>query len=245
MDTDLLLLSMLVIFLAGVAQSITGFGFGLVAVPLMTLFLEPSVAVPIIVIEGLLVNLLILARGMQHVQLRRMSLLSAASLAGVPLGVWMLAELDAQTLRIYIGGLMLLAGSLFLAGFRRQVSHEVAAGLPVGFSSGLLAGSISMPGPPIILFFANQGMDRDAFRNTLVFVITAQLVLALPLYANRGLLPAEALVWSAQIFPALLVGGFIGLRLSRYVGEALFRRLTLLTVLAAGVLSLATGLGVF
>src|SRR5262245_43558246 len=42
MGTEQLLAAMFVIFLAGVAQSLTGFGFGLVAVPLMTLFISPA-----------------------------------------------------------------------------------------------------------------------------------------------------------------------------------------------------------
>jgi uncharacterized membrane protein YfcA len=244
MGNEELVAAMAVIFLAGVAQSMTGFGFGLVAVPLMTLFLSPSTAIPIIVIEGLLLNLLLLGRGFRWARLNSMSGLAAAGLAGVPMGVWLLASMDASTLRIYIGLLMLAAGLVFASGLRLRIANQHLASIPVGFASGVMGGSVSMPGPPIILFFANQKMPAADFRMNLVFVVTLQLLLSLPVYYANDLLPQRAFVWSAAILPALLLGSVAGTRLLGLVSERMFRRLTLTTVIAAGVICLLTGLGV-
>jgi uncharacterized membrane protein YfcA len=243
MGTEQLLAAMLVIFLAGAAQSLTGFGFGLVAVPLMTLFISPAAAIPIIVIEGLLLNLVILAQGRRAARLSDMSVLTVAGLAGVPLGVWLLATMEPDSLRIYIGLLMLAAGLMFASGLRVRVNSERVAGVPVGLASGVLGGSVSMPAPPIILFFANQGMPPVEFRSNLVLIITLQLIVSLPVYYANDLLPQRAFVWSAAILPALLLGGFIGSRLLHVVSEQLFQKLTLGAVIAAGLVSLATGLG--
>lgn len=243
MGTEQLLAAMVVIFLAGAAQSMTGFGFGLVAVPLMTLFMAPSAAVPIIVIEGLVINAIILRQGYRGINLRRMSVLSLAGLAGVPVGVWLLATMSADSLRIYIGALMVVAGLIFASGLRIAVRNERLAGVPVGLASGVLGGSVSLPGPPIILFFANQNMPPAEFRANLVLIITLQIIVSLPIYAANGLLPASAFGWSAVILPALLLGSFVGYRLLHLVSPVVFRRLTLLTVIAAGLVSLATGFG--
>jgi uncharacterized membrane protein YfcA len=244
MGTEQLAAAMAVIFLAGAAQSMTGFGFGLVAVPLMTLFLTPAAAIPIIVIEGLVVNLMILGRSFRGSQIGRMSSLAVAGLAGVPIGVWLLASMEANTLRVYIGLLMLAAGLVFASGLRLQVANERLAAIPVGIASGVMGGSVSMPGPPIILFFANQKVPAATFRINLVLVITLQLLLSLPVYYANDLLPARAFAWSAAILPALLLGSVVGTRLLGIVSEQAFRRLTLGTVIAAGVISLLTGLGV-
>ncbi|MGE0059492.1 MAG: sulfite exporter TauE/SafE family protein [Dehalococcoidia bacterium] len=243
MGTEELIAAMFVIFLAGAAQSMTGFGFGLVAVPLMTLFLAPSAAIPIIVITGLFVNLMILWQGKRQIRLGGMSSLAVAGLAGVPVGVWLLASMEASTLRIYIGVLMLAAGLVFASGLRVRVANERLAAVPVGLASGVMGGSVSMPAPPIILFFANQKMAPADFRANLVLVVTLQLLVSLPVYYANDLLPQRAFVWSAAILPALLVGTVIGSRLIGVVSERGFRRLTLATVIAAGVISLLTGLG--
>jgi uncharacterized membrane protein YfcA len=243
MGTEELVAAMVVIFLAGAAQAMTGFGFGLVAVPLMTLFLSPASAIPIIVIEGLVLNLMVLAQSSRQVRLRQIGPLSVAGLAGVPLGVWLLANLDPSSLRVYIGVLMVAAGVLFSTGLRVSVSNPRLAGIPVGFASGVLGGSVSMPAPPIILFFANQKLPPSEFRLNLILIITLQLLLSLPVYAANDLLPQKAFVWSAAILPALLLGGVIGTRLLGVVSDRVFRYLTLGAVVAAGLLSLLTGLG--
>jgi len=243
MELEQLLAAMLVIFLAGVAQAMTGFGFGLVAVPLMTLFIAPSAAIPIIVLEGLILNLMILYQGRRVVRMQRIGTLAIASLAGVPAGVWLLATMQPDLLRVYLGVLMVAAGLVFASGLRVRVNNEHLAGVPVGFASGVLGGSVSMPGPPIILFFANQGLPPVEFRSNLVMIITLQLVLSLPVYAAAGLLPASSFISSAAILPALLSGGVVGSRLLGVVSDRLFRKLTLVTVIAAGVVSVATGAG--
>lgn len=242
-DLSLLLPAMAIIFFAGLAQAITGFGFGLVAVPLLTLFLSPKDAIPIVSLEGLAVNFLILYRGMKYADLGRVRLLLGASLLGVPVGVWMLSALDADTLRLYIGVIMLLAGTAFMTGFRRRFEREQLASAPVGFSSGVLAGSISMPGPPIILFFTNQDIAREVFRTNLVLVVTLQLFLILPIYAARDLLPVDSLASAGLILPALLLGGLAGTYLSHHISDSLFQRLTLVTVIVAGLISILTGAG--
>lgn len=243
MGSEELVLAMAVIFLAGAAQAMTGFGFGLVAVPLMTLFLAPAVAIPVIVIEGLILNLIMFVQGVRRADLQGMRSLALAGLAGVPAGVWLLATLDASLLRVYIGLLMLAAGLMFAGGLRVRVANERLAGIPVGLASGVMGGSVSMPGPPIILFFANQGMPPLQFRQNLVMVITLQLVLSLPVYYLNDLLPPRAFLWSAAILPALLLGGVVGTRLLSIVSERLFRHLVLGGVITAGALSLLAGLG--
>lgn len=244
MGTEQLLAAMLVIFLAGAAQSMTGFGFGLVAVPLMTLFLSPSATIPIVVIEGLVLNIIILYQSRGRLELRRMSTLAAAGLVGVPMGVFLLASMEANSLRVYLGLFMVAAGLMFASGLRIRVNNERLAAVPVGIASGVLGGSVSMPAPPIILFFANQGMPPAEFRSNLILAITLQLIFSLPLYAAAGLLPASAFVSSAAILPALLIGGVVGTRMLGLVSPEVFRKLTLLTVVAAGLVSLLTGLGV-
>ncbi len=62
LETEALLLGLLVIFAAGLTQSLTGFGFGLIATPLLTLFISPKLAPPIVLVNGIILNFLILSQ---------------------------------------------------------------------------------------------------------------------------------------------------------------------------------------
>jgi uncharacterized protein len=243
-EPHLIALALLVVFCAGVVQGLTGFGFGIVAVPILTIFISPKLAAPMTLLNSLVLNAMILQRSPADADLGRIWPLVLAGLAGVPLGAWVLVNADVDTLRIDVGATTVVFTLLFLSGFRREVSHEKLASIPIGFVSGLMQGSINMAGPPVILFLTNQGLPRHVFRASIVAYFLILSLLTLPLLVAGGILNGTALVAALIVLPGLLAGGLIGTRLIHSVDEAHVRKLTLFIVLGAGVSSLLSGLDV-
>lgn len=244
LDVELLLLAMLVIFIAGITQSLTGFGFGLVAIPLLTLFMSPKLAPPVVLLDGLALNLLIMRRAYPSVQVSRIWILTLAGICGVPIGVWILANWDVDALRIYIGIMTCMAAGLFLKGFERKIRNEKAASVPIGFVSGIMSGSINMSGPPVILFFANQNLPRQIFRSNIVAYFICLQIAGVPLMIASGLMSIEAATTSALLLPGLFIGGMVGAAFSQRVDDMVVRQITLVIVSFAGLLSVLSGLGV-
>ncbi len=233
------------VFLAGMTSGLTGFGLALVATPLLILVLPPKVVVPLLALHGTLNNALILYESRKWVDLRRIWPLMLAGIAGVPLGAYLLVVWDVNTLKAFIGTAVALAALAFLLGFRRQFRRERLAALPIGLVSGLLNGSVGMAGPPVILFFANQGVEKRAFRGNLAAYFVALSVVTVPAYAVGGLVTGQVLAYAALLLPVQALGLFAGTRLVNRVDEALFRRVALAVVGVAGLLALATGLQLF
>ena len=231
-----------IVFLAGVTHGLTGFGYALASVPLLIIYLSPKVAVPVVLIHSVIINAIVLAEVWRFVELRRIWLLMAAGIVGMPLGTWMLIVLNANVLKALMGLVVTLSGAAFLLGFRREVRTERVASLPLGLSSGVLGGSTAMSGPPVVLFFANQGMDKRVFRANLVAYFLALNLATLPLHGVGGLLQRDVLVYTGLLVPALLAGAVGGMALARRVPERPFRLITLLVVTVAGVVSIASGL---
>jgi uncharacterized membrane protein YfcA len=148
------------------------------------------------------------------------------------------------SLRIYIGVMTCVAAAFFLSGFRREIKNEQLISAPIGFVSGVMSGSINMAGPPVILFFANQNLPRMIFRANIIAYFVALQVAAVPLLIYHRILTMEAFLSSIVLFPSLLVGGFVGGKLSTKVDDRIVRTITLLIVTFAGVLSICNGLGV-
>jgi uncharacterized membrane protein YfcA len=236
-DPHLIALALLVVFCAGVVQGLTGFGFGIVAVPILSIFLSPKLAAPMT-----LLNSMVLQRSHADADLRRFWPLVLAGLAGVPFGAWVLVNADVDTLRLFIGAATIAFTLLFLAGFQRPVENERLASLPVGFISGLMQGSINMAGPPVILFFTNQRLPRTVFRASIVAYFLILGLLTLPLLVAGDIFDREALLTGLIVLPALFAGGALGTRLIPHVDEPLVRRIALGIVLAAGVTSVLSGL---
>jgi uncharacterized membrane protein YfcA len=231
------------LFVAGLVTGLTGFGLALIATPLLVLILPPRVVVPLLALHGTVNNLLILYESRRSLDLRRIWLLTLAGMAGVPFGAYLLAVCEAGVLKAAIGVAITISALAFLLGFKRHLAHERLASVPIGLVSGLLNGSMGMAGPPVILFFANQGVEKATFRANLVAYFTAVNLVTVPAYLLGGLITRPVATYAALLLPALAVGLWAGIGLARRVDEQAFRRVVLLVVGGAGLLAVVSGMG--
>jgi hypothetical protein len=229
-------------------QSATGFGFALVLSPALFAVLEPVEAVTTLLVLGLALNLLVLFEGGRpdHVDWRRLAPMLAAALPGMAVGALLLGLLSKATLQVGVGLAVIAAALWQLWGpeeARRWASGR-AAGWATGFLSGALTTSISVSGPPIVLWLEAHGVRPLEFRASL-----AASFLALNLTGGLVLLAVEG----SGALDAGTVAPLLGLLLVGYaLGAFAFRRLppdrfstaVLALVLAAGVGSVMAGLGV-
>ncbi len=241
-DLPLILLSAAAVFASGVVQGATGFGFVIIAGPVLATYLEPTLVVPVMVSLGFVVTLGVLYHGRRWVDVRRVWVLTLAGAVSTPVGALLLVSLASGTLKLIMGGVVVATGLAMLFGLHRATRHERAASVPVGLASGLLAGSAGVAGAPIILFFANQGVDPRTFRANIVFYLQIVSLVALPSFFVGGVLTADALTLAAALLPASLAGMGAGIWLSSRLSAVLFRRAALVVVLIAGVGAMAAGI---
>lgn len=237
MSLGLLVLVALVAFvLAALAQSVTGFGSALVAVPLLGLVTAPTVAV----VAATLVSLVLTAgawrRERSHVDPPLARSLTFAGLLGLPVGLLAVSLLEERVLGLLVATVVLLAVPvLALAPGLRP--HPAPAGV---LSGALLAGT-GMNGPPLVL--ALQHLEPRRFRATLQAVFCGQDAVAVAAFAVLGLVTTDVAVVAAA--------GVLGLPLGWAVGDVLFRRLSrerlrglvVATLVVTAVVSGATHLG--
>ncbi len=241
-DLPLILVSAAAVFVSSVVQGATGFGFVIIAAPVLATYLEPTLVVPVMVSLGFIVTLGVLYHGRRWVDVRRVWVLTLAGAASTPVGALLLVSLSSGTLKLLMGAVVVATGVAMLLGLQRATRHERAASVPVGIASGVLAGSAGIAGAPIILFFANQGVDPRTFRANMVFYLQIVNLVALPSFFVGGVLTADALSLTAALLPASVAGVGVGIWLSSRLSAALFRRAALVVVLIAGVSAMAAGI---
>lgn len=238
-------LAFIAVLLASLIAGLTGFGFAIVAVPILMLLMPPKVVVPLVQLLSAVLQIAILVEARQWLDLRRMWPLLLAGVAGVPLGTYLLLILEPQTLRILVGAVVIITSIAMLAGWRWSVRNEKLASVPVGMAGGALGASTGIPGPPVILFFANQEMPKQTFRANLVLYFTCVgLVAVLSLLAG-GLITREILVHWAGLLPAVALGMLAGTWLARRTDQARFQQVTLGVLFLTGAAAIATGLNLF
>lgn len=242
-------LAALAVFAGAVLQSATGFGFALVAAPILFALLGPQQAVTAGVLLGLLLNVLTLAteRRRPAVRTREAGLLLAWSLPGLGLGAVALRELSEELL----SGLVAVAVLAALALRVRSRSRATGAGAapvrrsawqpPVaGVTSGALSTSTSLSGPPLVFYLLARGATPAAMRDTLAAIFVVQALLGIPALLMTGTFELPASLWA--LIGAGLAGQLLGRRAfawlqgERYeVAVLALLTLTALIALVAGV----------
>jgi uncharacterized membrane protein YfcA len=113
------------------------------------------------------------------------------------------------------------------AGVRWPIKRERAVAVPFGAGVGVLYALTTISGPPLVLFFNNQGLDKADFKVALAITRTAESTLTLVAYAFLGLFSVEstALVW--WLVPGILLGVPLGHWLIRRLSAEPFRRICL------------------
>jgi uncharacterized membrane protein YfcA len=220
------------VFAASVLRGFTGFGFGLAAVPILSLALPPAQVVPFVVVLQVVVGVGGLRAAWRLCDRRAVLGLVPGLLAGIPLGLLILTALPPNPVRLVIG--LVIAGSVVLLwrGVRlpRDPSRLLTAG--IGVTSGVLSGLSSMGGPPIIVYLLALGHDAATVRaSSIVFFLASGVTSAVPMTAT-GLVTREVLAWTALSVPVLFGGSWFGtwgFRRARPVHH----RMTALVVLSA------------
>jgi uncharacterized membrane protein YfcA len=240
--TPLLIVALALVAGSAVIQGMVGFGFNILVVPLLALFIDPKVVVPTVILHNVLLDCVVLASAWRFANLRRIWVLVLAGMVSTPVGVILLGVVNPEPLRIFIGLAVVASGTALLMGVQRTLSNEYAASAVAGSMGGAMNGLVGMPGPPVILLFANQGMEPREFRANIVTYFTVITFIAVGSYWLHGALTRDVLVLTLVTLPATAVGVLFGIRLHGRVSVEAFLRVSLVLVILAGSSALVAGL---
>jgi uncharacterized membrane protein YfcA len=237
----LLLLYVILMFVASLLQAIVGFGRALVTVPLALLFLSKETVVCSMFVVGLSLNGFLSARIRAPISPRPVVILFLASLFGLPVGLSILRAIPMDSMKVFVGCLVVLFAILLRWGKLRLPQNAPWTAL-AGFVSGVLNTSTSMSGPPVLILLAGQGLPKDQFRRTLsCFFLVSDVVAALMLVLS-GVLTPQTVSYGVAAIPFVFLAGYVGDRISTRLPEGPFRVLALAVLFLAGVYSVVSGL---
>jgi len=233
-----LLFAMGVIFLASIVKGTAGFGFGMLATPLLMTVIDPRLVVGIGVPLQVVLDLLILWQVWGDLDWRRVITMIGAGVLGVPLGILFLLAVDSDNLRLVVSSVVLAAGFIMLLGITVRISRERLARAITGFTTGALFASTTISGPPTVLFMLNQRWERGTYRSSLSAVNVCVETFALVSLAASGVIDRQSLGLDAIFLPLVLVGAYISKKVIASIDVTQFRRLAVVVVIASGVMGL-------
>jgi uncharacterized membrane protein YfcA len=233
-DMQTYLLVCLVVFFAGVTQGLSGFGSILLSLPLLAIFLEIKMVIPLVALFGLAITIVLLLQLWRQLQWEAVSPLLMSALPGVPVGVFFLKRLDKGTIQWILG--IILIGyslySLFLRSDHRGINKRW--GYLFGFLAGCLGGALSATGPAVIVYTSLQTWSKDKVKVTLQVFFFVSGVIVVFFHAINGLTNLTVLRFFMISLPMLIAGTCVGSFFYGKVHEEGYRRLVLILLALLG-----------
>lgn len=233
-----LLLIAVIAFAGALTQSAIGFGFAIVFTPLATLLVGARSAVATSIVLGTVLAGVLTVESRPRGTFAAVAPIAVLGTAFTPLGIWVLAHASEATVRLLVALAVLGGAVVTLRSAPRDVAR--AGSLPaaslVGALSGVLRGSTSMSGPPVVLYLHWLGGGADLIRGRLFGYFALLAISAIPLAWLGGVLGARE-GWQSLASTPLVLGGVVAGRLLRpRLSERAFRAGTLaLLVCTSGV----------
>jgi hypothetical protein len=229
-----------IILTAAATQAVTGFGFALVAVPLLAAASDPRTAVVGVSLVGPLLSVTMAARERASVRWRTAALALGAALLGMPVGLLVLRSAPERALSALIAVVVLACTLLVWLDLR--VGTGVRTVGMVGLLSGVLSTSTGTNGPPLVAAFQAMGYDPGTFRATLAAVFAGTGVCSLAGFMVAGQVRPSALATGLVGAPAVALGWWLGNRLFARLDPVWFRRVVLAGLVASSAVTLARAL---
>jgi uncharacterized membrane protein YfcA len=230
----------LVVGVAAAAQATSGFGFSLVAVPLLAVLIGSKTGVVTNNLVGTGLVALMVLRNRHGVDRRTVLLASIGAVIAMPLGLLVLTHVSDRALAGVIGVTVLVLTAALFKGLRfpdRTITDLVA-----GLCSGALVTSTGTNGPPLVIALHGKDLEPSAFRATLAATFIVQDVASLGAFWLAGRLTADAGRAAIAGYPAMVVGLLLGERLAARMDRTRFRAIVLAMLVASAVASIASAI---
>ena len=230
-----------IVFGAAIIQALFGFGFGLISVPLMIFFVDlPTTVVTATAVSTVSCSIQWYeSRAIKGREVSQRLVLSA--LLGMPVGLWLLNNMDARLMKALLGVLVLIG--VFVRSREYDLRRlPLAFDYSMGVIAGILSTSTSTNAPPLVFLLHARHYSPENFRAVLNRVFTILNFLSLIMFAVAGKITPEVFKLAVLAIPVMGGGLWIGIRLRSFVDPDHFRDLVLVLLFATGLSAIANAI---
>jgi uncharacterized membrane protein YfcA len=233
-----------IVLLAYFIRGIAGFGSGLIAVPLLALFLPLTFVVPLILLLDFTASLVMGGVDFKHVQWKEVGVLIPFSIIGVIVGTQLLVNLPVTLMLLTLAVFVFIFAIRSLLNLKGEKPVSRWWAMPAALTGGTVGGLFGTGGPPYVIYLNHRIHDKTRLRAAFsaLFFIEGAVRIATSLAA--GLLLAQNIWWTAfaglpLMLGALWLGGHVHTGLSHPQMTRLIGGLLLLASLSLALKALA------
>jgi uncharacterized membrane protein YfcA len=208
-----LIFAPLIVLLANIVFSISGFGLTLVAIPLLAHLFPIKFVIPMVVLLDVVASVRQATKLRSGVYKEELVSLLPFMLAGMGVGAFLLVRLAADVLLLGLGIFVLTYGIYYALRHDSVVRFARWTVAPIGLFAGTTSALFGVGAPLYIMYLTGRGATPDHIRATMPVIFSFTTVGRIILFIVAGLFTGEILFTAALLAPMMFLGLYVGNRL--------------------------------
>lgn len=204
------ILALIILITAYTFRGVTGFGSGLIATPLLALFLPLTFAIPFISILDMTASATHITHTRQYISWKVIFRALPFAFIGVPIGLFVLQTIDTKILVKALGIFIILFAIYSLAAPKLKKSDSIIWPAFGGFFGSLIGAMFGTGGPFYVFYFQLQQLDKSAFRATCAAVFLLDGLIRAVGFTYSGFYTSTVLLSIAYALPIMFFSMYIG-----------------------------------
>jgi len=226
------------VFGAFVIRGMSGFGAGMIGIPLLAFLIPVHTAVSMFGLLVLVLFTFLSIRDWREVVRHELKLLLVPTLLGVVAGVLLFKYLDSRLLLQLLGG-FLIAYALYTFAVHSFGLPEMTCSdrwaIPVGFVGAVIDTLFGGGGGTLVVIYLHmRKVGRAPFRATVAALWLFEMIARIAGYGAAGYYTAETLLLCALFLPLMAAGTWAGERLGNRISQESFSKVMASLLLVAG-----------
>lgn len=229
------LVGLLVSVGAGIARGFSGFGFSALTVAGVSLVMAPSEIIPAVLVLEVIASLSVWRAAVRDLDMAWLKALITGNLICIPMGAYLLAQLDPLYMRLLVGSALLVTAAFLRWRSARALKATQVLKSATGAISGFLNGLAASGGVAAALMMAATHVPAARLRGTvIVFLVfgSSYTLLWVSLFSMQAGASVEVfslatLLWIFTLAPGMLLGMSVGKRAFQIASPVHFRLLVL------------------
>ena len=193
------LYAILVLTLAYFIRGISGFGSGLVAVPLLAMVFPLPLVVPTILLLDFTASLVLGGLNLKHVRWDEVKPLVPFGVIGVVLGTTLLVNTPRTPLLIGLGVFVLAFAIRNLLNLHDDKPVSRWWAIPASLTGGTIGALFGTGGPPYVIYLSHRMKDKGQLRATFSGMFFLEGIVRIASFTTAGLL-LNTQVWKGYGF---------------------------------------------
>jgi hypothetical protein len=226
----------IVMILGGIVQGMCGFGAGLVAMSILSFFLDYKIALPVMFITSTVISSQLLIKTHEHINWKAFLMPVIFSVLGRIFSMLAVTNLDSTVLKLILG-VIIIATAIYQLLYSNKIKIKAnhKNGAIAGGLSGIMGGLASTGGPPLVVYYMNCELKKEEYLSTLQLTFLVGSLFSIGITAASGGYSGGVLYYAIPAAAGIITGAMIGRNIFNKISNEQLKKIINMVLIALGV----------